>query len=163
MKRSAALSVTRLAPVRSLIVTCPPMTRDARRPTGATAPANRLNTILLHSTRYCFEPQCRLATDVHCSRSTISRLVNGRTAPSFALVQAIASALEEDFGFPIDAREIFSPDGTYPTRSACRLCQCDGCLPEQAYTRSGSLKPEWRGVKPGNWTLAPACPSADAA
>ena len=119
---------------------------------------NRLGVVLAHTSRYAFEPQARLAKDVGVSRSTISRLMSGQSRPSFELVQRITAALERALKRSLDPRELFSPDGTYPTRSGCALCGCRGCLPEEAYDRWGRLRPAFQNQKPGDWTLAPATP-----
>lgn len=119
---------------------------------------NRLYVVLAHTSRYAFEPQARLAKDVGVSRSTISRLMSGHSQPSFALVERITRALEKALGRPLDPRELFSPDGTYPTPSGCSLCGCGGCMPEDAYDRWGRLRPAFQNQKPGDWTRFPAAP-----
>jgi len=115
---------------------------------------NRLHVVLAHTSRYAFEPQARLAKDVGVSRSTISRLMNEQTRPSYDLVQRVTAVLETALGRPLNPREVFSPDGTYPTASGCRLCGCAGCMPEEAYDRWGRLRPEFKQQQPGDWTLA---------
>ena len=139
-------------------------TREHRAIAGTKAPSpgsaarpvyNRLATVMTHTTRYSFQGQARLAFDVGCSRSTISRLVGGHTHPSFALVEAVTAALEKSLGKPLDPRELFSPDGTYPTASGCALCGCAGCFPEDAYDGRGNLKPAFRNLRPGDWSLSP--------
>ena len=117
---------------------------------------NRLHVMLAHTSRYAFEPQARLARDVGVSRSTISRLMSGQTRPSFDLVQRITKALEKALALPLDPRELFAPDGTYPTASGCSLCGCKGCMPEEAYDRWGRIKPAFQNQKPGDWTRFPS-------
>ncbi len=117
---------------------------------------NRIRAILLHTSRYAFEGQARLAADVGVSRSTICRLASGRSAPSYRLVQGVTLALEKALGKSLDAREIFSPDGTYPTASCCALCGCrNGCFPDEAFDAKGNLKPGWRDMQPGDWSVSP--------
>lgn len=118
--------------------------------------------MLAHTTRYAFEPQARLAKDVGVSRSTISRIMSGKSRPSFDLVQRITGALEQALGRTLDPRELFSPDGTYPTRSGCLLCGCNGCLPETAFDRWGRRRPAFQSMQPGDWTLTPPGPSNNA-
>jgi len=118
--------------------------------------SNRLHVVLAHTSRYAFEPQARLARDVGVSRSTISRLMNGQSRPSFDLVRRITAALEKALDRPLDPRELFSPDGTYPTSSGCLLCGCHGCMPDEAYDRWGRIKPAFQNQKPGDWTRFPA-------
>jgi hypothetical protein len=123
---------------------------------AADALHNRVRIALIHSWRYAFEGQARLAADVGVSRSTICRLIAGKRIPSDRLVQAITDALSEDMGIPLNARDLFSPDGTYPTCSGCKLCGCDGCLPEEAYDAKGNRKPGYENMQAGDWSLAPA-------
>jgi transcriptional regulator with XRE-family HTH domain len=101
---------------------------------------NRIQAVMAHTTRYAFKGQSRLAADVGVSRSTISRLVNGQTNPTFAIVLAVTRALERATHHPMDPRELISPDGTYPTPSACDLVGCRGCTPEDAYNDDNNLK-----------------------
>jgi transcriptional regulator with XRE-family HTH domain len=118
-------------------------------------PHNRIQALMVHTSRYAFQGRARLAADVGCSRSTISRLLNGDSDPSFRLVRAVTTALEKHLHRPLDPRELLSPDGTYPTASGCELAGCSGCLPDEAYDRDGTLKPAYRRMRPGEWSLAP--------
>lgn len=115
---------------------------------------NRVRVFLIHIPKLSIQGQARLAAEVGVSRSTISRLAGGRTSPSYRLARNVADALARLLGHPLDMREIFSTDGTYPTPSGCDLCGCGGCLPDEAYDAEGSLKPEWRGQRPGDWSVA---------
>lgn len=123
-------------------------------------PHNRLRAVLVHCPRYMFEGQARLAADVGVARSTISRLVAGKTNPSIRVVQAVQAALEQEVGRSLPLPELFSPDGSYPTRSACRLCGCDGCMPEEAYDKDGNRREEYQHMEPGDWSVSPAAPSS---
>lgn len=120
---------------------------------------NRLPLVLAHTCRYAFEGQARLARDVGVSRSTVSRLIGGRTRPHPALMRRVTEALAVALGRPLTSRELFSPDGTYPTRSGCVLCHCPGCLPEYAFDRFCERRPAYAAMEPGDWTLAPAAES----
>lgn len=136
----------------------------AQRPAENTKGHNRLHVVLAHTTRYAFEPKARLAKDVGVSRSTISRLMSGKSRSSFDLVQRVTRALEQALGYcSLDPRELFSPDGTYPTVSGCLLCGCNGCMPEEAYDRWGRLRPAFQAMKPGDWSLSPPGPAPDGA
>jgi hypothetical protein len=55
---------------------------------------NRLLDILEHIPRYSFQGAARLAADAGVSHSAISRLINGKSSPSFWLASALAAALE---------------------------------------------------------------------
>lgn len=123
---------------------------------------NRLSIVLAHTFRYAFEGQARLARDVGVSRSTISRLMNGRTKPTAALVRKVTEALSFALDCPLSPCDLFSPDGTYPTPSGCLLCNCPGCLPEHAFDRFGSRRPAYLSMQPGDWTLAPSIPAEPA-
>ena len=115
---------------------------------------NRVRVLLIHIPIFSIRGQARLAEDVGVSRSTISRLVGARINPSYRLARAVTDALERRLGRPLDIRDVFSTDGTYPTPSGCALCRCGGCLPEAAWGDDGVLKPEWKGARPGDWSLA---------
>src|SRR5947209_1607159 len=115
---------------------------------------NRLLAILAHINRYSFQGQARLAQDAGVDRSTVCRLMSGQSSPSFAVVLALTQALEKQLGKRLDPREILSLDGTYPTASVCELVGCSGCLPADAYNSDDTLKPEFKNVKPGQWTPA---------
>lgn len=132
----------------------PPVPRSPERGHSAAPPHNRVGIALRHGWRYAFESQARLARDVGVSRSTISRLIAGKTAPSLKLAQTVAAALSVDLGVPLPLDELFSPDGSYPTPSGCAAFGCPGCFPEEAYDRKGNLLPAFRDQKPGDWTMA---------
>jgi len=116
---------------------------------------NRVQTVMVHISRYSFQGRARLAADVGVSRSTISRLINGQTSSSHALVQAVTDALSAGLKKPLAPRDLFSPDGCYPERFGCRLCSCGGCLPESAFDVNGRRRVEWLNANPGDWSLAP--------
>jgi len=116
---------------------------------------NRVQTVMVHISRYSFQGRARLAADVGVSRSTISRLINGQTSSSHALVQAVTDALSAGLNKPLAPRDLFSPDGCYPERSGCRLCSCGGCLPESAFDVHGRRRVEWLNASPGDWSLSP--------
>lgn len=115
---------------------------------------NRVDAVMNHVSRYQFEGRARLAADVGVSRSTISRMLNGNTTPSYALVQKVTAALSEHLGSPLQNSDLFSSSGFYEERSACRLAGCRGCLPEGAFDGRGRRRPEWRDAQPGDWSLA---------
>jgi transcriptional regulator with XRE-family HTH domain len=116
---------------------------------------NRLLGIMLHTTRYAFKGESRLATDAGVSKSAVSRLINGHCTPSYPLVAALTLALERQLGQPLDPREVVSLDGSYPTASVCQLCGCKGCLPDAAYDEFDQVRPQYRHLQPGQWVLHP--------
>jgi len=116
---------------------------------------NRLKICMVHTYRYAFEGQARLAADVGVSRSTITRLIQGRTKPPASLLRKVTEALSIALDRPVSVRNLFSPDGTYPTRFGCWLCGCNGCLPEYVFDRFGNRKPEYLFMEPGDWTVSP--------
>ena len=116
---------------------------------------NRVQTVMVHLSRYSFQGRARLAADAGVSRSTISRMINGQTSPSHALVQAVTDALAVHLKKPLVPRDLFSGDGSYHERSGCRLSGCTGCLPEAAFDGHGRRRVEWLNARPGDWSLAP--------
>jgi len=115
---------------------------------------NRVHVLLVHIPAFSIQGQARLADSAGVARSTISRLVNGRLSPSYRLARAVTDALEKRLGQPLDIRDVFTTNGTYPTPSGCALCQCKGCLPEEAWGEDNVLKSEWRDARPGDWSIA---------
>ena len=121
---------------------------------------NRIMALMAHTTRYAFQGETRLARDAGVSKSAVSRLLTGQSSPSFALVVALTKALEKRLERPIDPRDLISLDGSYPTATACELAGCRGCLPAEAYDAQNRLKPEYKGVKPGQWAVSLRSPIA---
>lgn len=116
---------------------------------------------MVHTTRYSFKGETRLARDAGVSKSAVCRLLNGHSSPSFALVVALTRALEKQLGRVLDPREVVSTDGSYPTASACELCNCKGCLPDSVYGPDNNLKAEYRHLKPGAWEVLPPAITSD--
>lgn len=138
-------------------------TTQPHRPRPPVRTANRIRAFLVHAPWYSFEGQRRLARDCNVSGSTISRLVRGQSAPSYRLARAVTDALSARLGVPLDMREIFSTDGTYPTACVCDLTtDCTGCFPEEAYDHEGSLKPAYQRLNPGDWCRYPSARDAPA-
>ncbi len=116
---------------------------------------NRVGAIMLHIPWYTFRGQVRLARDVGVSRSTICRMLSGRSAPSYPVMAGVVEALSRRLDRPLELGDVFSPDGTFPTSSVCGLCGCGGCLPAQAYDKEDdTLRPEYENVRSGQWELA---------
>lgn len=124
------------------------------RPRNFPPVQNRIQVLLVHIPKLSIRGQARLAAEVGVSRSTVSRLVNGKINPSYRLARSVTDALERFLGRPLDMRDVFSTDGTYLTPSGCALCRCRGCLPEAAWSEDGTLKPEWKEARPGDWSVA---------
>ena len=121
-------------------------------PPQAFGPAvNRVSDLMAHTNRYAFKGVARLARDAGVSPSAVSRLINGRMNPSFLMVARVAGALERELGFPVDPRELVAERGRFPTRHACDLARCRGCIPESATDEHGDLKRAFHGVRPGGW------------
>ena len=121
---------------------------------------NRILALMVHTNRYAFKGETRLAADAGVSKSAVCRLLNGRSSPSFALVVAITRALEKQLGRPLDPRDLISTDGQFPTPSACQLAGCKGCLPAEVYDENDKVKPEYQHLRPGQWTVLTPTPSA---
>lgn len=114
--------------------------------------SNRVRAFLLHIPWYSIEGQRRLARDCKVSPSTISRLVRGETLPSYVLAEAVTAAISRRLGVPVDMRDVFSTDGTYPTACVCDITpSCAGCFPPEAYDEDDRMRPEYRDQRPGDW------------
>ena len=114
---------------------------------------NRIAGVLQHIPEYYFSPQKRLAKDAHLSCSTVSRIISGETVPSGMAMLAISAAIGHRLGKHIDPSELFSLDGTYPTPFLCSLVDCAGCLPERICDAENRVRPEYRHIQPGKWSL----------
>ena len=142
--------------------------RPARIPKINTSQVhNRILALMAHTNRYAFKGESRLAADAGVSKSAVCRLLNGQSSPSFALVSSLARALEPHLqnglkGKRLDPHELISLDGTYPTASACALAGCKGCLPVEAYDEDNVLRPQFRDMVPGQWSLSPTVPCSSA-
>jgi hypothetical protein len=119
---------------------------------AATKHHNRVAAIMLHTARYSCCPTSRLAGDVGVAKSTISHLVHGRTNPLYSTAARVVKCLERELGHPLDVREVFSEDGSYPTSAVCKVANCPGCLPDGIYELDGSRKVEFKEVVPGKWS-----------
>ena len=117
---------------------------------------NRLAALMAHTSRYSFQGPARLAADLGVPRSTVLRLLRGQTHPSFGLALATLTRLEEETGHSLDAREVFSLDGSYPTPSVCALLDCPGCLPDEVYDRDDTVRPEFAHLRSGRWPPVPS-------
>lgn len=115
---------------------------------------NRVSDLMAHTTKYSFWGVSRLAEDARVSSSAVSRLINGKMNPSFAMVARITAALEREFGFHIDPRDLVAENGEFLTRFACDLARCSGCLPERAIDEFGDLKPAFSGIQKGHWVAS---------
>ena len=116
----------------------------------------RLPEIMSHTTRYSSKGRTRLAADSRCAPSTLSRLFRRGSSPTWELLNRVTKSLERATGRQLDPREIFSVDGTYPTKNVCELLGCPGCYPPWAHDAEGVLLPEFSRVKAGTWSLDPA-------
>lgn len=125
-------------------------------PAHGVAITNRVRAFLIHIPWYTIEGQCRLARDCGVSCSTISRMVRNQAAPTYRLARAVTDALSKRLGVPLDMREIFSTDGTYPTSCVCDLTPaCKGCFPPEAYDHQDNMRPAFQNLKPGDWCRYP--------
>lgn len=113
---------------------------------------NRVAAIMSHTSRYSCFPTSRLAADSGVAKSTISHLIHGRSNPLYSTVAGVVKCLEEQLGASLDVRQVFSEDGSYPTRAVCKLCQCPGCTPAIVYGSDSFRKPAFAEFEPGNWT-----------
>ncbi len=115
---------------------------------------NRFADVLDHSDRFAFSGVSRLASEAGVSPSSVSRLLNNQINPSFALIARLTAALEKEFGFRIDPRDLIAEEGQFLTRCVCDLTGCPGCLPEAAMNEFGSTQPAFDGITPGHWVTS---------
>lgn len=113
---------------------------------------NRVAAIMAHTTRYAFKGRSRLAADAGISRSALSRLMSGRTRPTYIVASRIANVLEKELGRRFDCRELVSENGQYPTTFVCELLGCPGCLPHQVDSPDPRVRAAFAGVRPGTWS-----------
>jgi hypothetical protein len=115
--------------------------RTHNPPINAHPVHNRIRAFMEHSTAYAFMGEVRLAKDCGVSCAAISRLLAGKSSPSFALLVRITQAFERQFKHALDPREIVSLDGDYPTPTVCEIVGCRGCTPQSAWNDDDTLKP----------------------
>ena len=121
-------------------------------PTQAYGPTiNRFADVMAHHNKFAFKGVSRLAREAGVSPSSVSRLINGKSNPSFLMVARLTDALERAYGYRIDPRDLIAEHGEFIHRFCCDLTGCAGCLPENALDEFGDTKQAFHGVKPGNW------------
>lgn len=113
---------------------------------------NRIAAVMAHTTKYAFKGRSRLAADAGISRSALSRLMSGRTRPTYVVLSRIARALEKELGQRFDCRELVSENGQYPTTFVCELLGCPGCLPHHADSPDPRVRAVYANVQPGTWS-----------
>ncbi|BCM94546.1 hypothetical protein IAD21_06453 (plasmid) [Abditibacteriota bacterium] len=85
---------------------------------------HRVREIAFHIPWYGFKTQARLAHDTQVVPSTISRLLRGKELPSLLVALRLTQTLSQRVGYPLDVREVFSLDGSYPTPSVQSRQRC---------------------------------------
>ncbi len=115
---------------------------------------NRIGDVMIHVKRFEFLGGQRLAEAIDVSPSSISRLINNKINPSFALVARVTAAIEKELGMRIDPRDLIAENGEFLTRSVCDLTACPGCLPDNAMDEFGETKPAFTDVTPGTWVTS---------
>ena len=116
---------------------------------------NRVAAVMLHIPWYSITGPARLARDSGVAKSTISRLLSGKSTPSYRLIMAVTHAIETRANRAIGVHELFSTTGVFTTSSVCSLMQCKGCLPGEIYDRfTDEVHPEFRTLRPGTWALS---------
>ncbi len=87
---------------------------------------NRFSDVLQHTSRFSSKGVSRLAREAGVHPSSLSRLLNNKINPSFALVARLTAAVEKEIGYRIDPRELISENGIFAD-SVCGLVGCRGC------------------------------------
>lgn len=112
---------------------------------------NRIADLMAHTNQYAFWGVTRFAEQAGVSPAAVSRVIHGQINPSFVMVARLTNALEDEFGFHIDPRELVAENGKFLTRFTCDLAGCRGCLPEAATDEFGDIKKAFEGVAAGQW------------
>lgn len=115
---------------------------------------NRISDVMAHTNRYAFHGVTNLAKEARVNASSISRLINGKINPSFALVARVTTALERHIGRRIDPRDLISEHGEFLTQFACDLTGCRGCFPDNARDEFGAIKAAFADISPGKWVTS---------
>lgn len=100
---------------------------------------------MLHLPRYSCLGTSRLAKDTGLAKSTISKLLHGRSTPLYTTASRVLDCLERALDRTLDHREVFSEDGSYPTPHICALVGCRGCLPDAGFTLGSVTAGRWTG------------------
>jgi len=114
----------------------------------------RIGDVMAHTSWYAFCGVSRLAKDAQVNASSLSRVLNGKTNPSFLMVARITAALERRLGIRLDPRDLIAESGVFRTSALCDVVGCPGCLPQQAYDEFSDLKPTYAGIKKGTWVTS---------
>jgi len=124
------------------------MSNVKRSASAANTYHNRVGAIMLHLTRYnSGATTSRLAAHAGLSKSTVSKLIHGKTNPLYVTAHRVVKCLEAAAGRRLKYDEVFSISGAYPTAFVCTLMRCPGCIPPWLFelhdgiTRSG----KWSG------------------
>lgn len=128
------------------------MSRANRSGNAATKCFNRIAAIMHHCSWYSGYGTSRLARDAGVAKSTICHLMYGQTNPLYSTLERVVQCLSRRLNRELPYAEVISPNGEYPTCHICQLVGCRGCLPAKAYLPDGSLRDEWKDIKPGQWT-----------
>ena len=128
------------------------MTSPDRSVRAVTKHHNRVRAIALHIPYYSCLSTSRLATETGVAKSTISHILHGRSHPLYRTAVIIVKALEKRLGLPLDVREVFSVDGSYPTQFVCSLVGCSRCKPPLAFGTSTDENPDLLALPSGQWT-----------
>lgn len=119
---------------------------------AATKHHNRVAAMMLHTKWYSSCPTSRLAHDAGVAKSTICKMMHGRANPLYSTTLRVVKCLERDLGLPLDHREVFSEDGSYPTQFVCAVVGCRGCGPPIVYGHGTEVKEALRSLRSGQWT-----------
>ena len=125
-------------------------------PLEAFGPAvNRISDVMFHQNLLSGRGgTSRVAEIARVSPSSISRLINGKFNPSYLMVIRVLEAIEQEFGFRLDSRELVAENGRFLTPFVCDVVPCRGCLPPNALDEFGARKAAFNNIKPGEWVAS---------
>lgn len=113
---------------------------------------NRVLAIMIHLPRYWSRGAAQLARDIGVSKSTISRLVRGKSHPLYRTACKIVKCLQQELGRPLTHDEVFSDSGLYPTQFVCDLVNCPGCSDDRFFDLDSCRRAGCQHLERGRWT-----------
>jgi len=103
-----------------------------------------------HIPRYSIDGPAKLARDIGIGQTTIYDILHYRRTPGYWIIIKMTHLFSVKLGKRLHTDELFSLTGDFPTQ-ICELCNCRGCLPDEAYNDDGSRKAEYQHLIGGDF------------